>query len=129
MPLYELGVILDPEATAEEETAVLERLETLITESGGEVVDKDAWGRRQLAFPIQKKNYGIYHFWAFNAGGEVIGKLAFEMRTNDTVMRSLTLNMDRELRRKHKMDRQERAKVAHKAARAAAKAEAAADEQ
>lgn len=129
MPLYELGVILDPEATNEEEATALERLETLITESGGEMVEKDSWGRRQLAYPIQKKNYGVYHFWKFNCGGEVMSKLEFELRTNDLVMRSLTLNMDRELQRKHKMDRQEKAKAAHKAARAAAASERAADEQ
>lgn len=129
MPLYELGVILDPEASTEEETTALERLESLITESGGEMVGKDSWGRRQLAYPIRKKNYGVYHFWTFNCGGEVIDKLEFELRTNDAVMRSLMLNMDRELRRKRKMDRQEKAKAAHKAARAAAASQATADEQ
>jgi small subunit ribosomal protein S6 len=123
MPLFELGVILDPEATTEEETQVLERLEAIITSAGGEVVDKDVWGRRQLAYPIRKKNYGSYQFWKFNVGGDVMAKLNFELRTNDLVMRSLILNLDRELKRKHKMDRQEKAKVAHKAAKAAAAAE------
>ena len=66
MPLYDLGVIIDPEVPPEEETGALERLETIITEAGGEIVDKDAWGRRQLAYPIRKKNYGVYHFWKFN---------------------------------------------------------------
>ncbi len=123
MPLFELGVILDPEATTEEETQALERLETIITSAGGEVVDKDVWGRRQLAYPIRKKNYGTYQFWKFNVGGEVISKLNFELRTNDLVMRSLILNLDRELKRKHKMDRQQQAKAEHKAAKAAAAAE------
>ncbi len=123
MPLFELGVILDPEATTEEETQALERLETIITSAGGEVVDKDVWGRRQLAYPIRKKNYGSYQFWKFNVGGEVISTLNFELRTNDLVMRSLILNLDRELKRKHKMDRQQQAKAEHKAAKAAAAAE------
>ena len=128
MPLYELGVIIDPEVPPEEETGALERLEGIITDSGGEVVDKDAWGRRQLAYPIRKKNHGVYHFWKFESGGEVLEKLNFEMRTNDAVMRSLILNMDRELRRKRKMDAKIEARAAKKAAKAAAKAEAAADE-
>ena len=51
MPLYELGVIIDPEVPPEEETAALERLEKIITDAEGEVKEKDAWGRRQLAFP------------------------------------------------------------------------------
>ena len=128
MPLYELGVIIDPEIPPEEEASTLERLEGIITDAGGEVAEKDAWGRRQLAYPIRKKNYGVYHFWKVNVGGEALDKLNFEMRTNDSVMRSLILNMDRELRRKRKMDAKYEARAAKKAAKAAAKAENAADE-
>jgi small subunit ribosomal protein S6 len=128
MPLYELGVIIDPEIPPEDETETLERLEGIITEAGGEVAAKDTWGRRQLAYPINKKNYGVYHFWKFNVGGEALQKLNFEMRTNDAVIRSLILNMDRELRRKRKMDAKYEARAAAKAAKAAAKAESAADE-
>jgi len=124
MPLYELGVITDPEAAPEDETSTLERLEKIITDAGGELVDKDEWGRRQLAYPIKKKNYGVYHFWKFESPGDVLEKLNFEMRTNDVVMRFLTLNLDRELRRKRKGDKKAEAKVAKKAAKAAAKAAA-----
>ena len=126
MPLYELGVIIDPEVPPEDETSTLERLQGIIADAGGEMVKQDTWGRRQLAYPINKKNYGVYHFWAFDVGGEVLDKLNFEMRTNDAVMRSLILNMDRELRRKRKMDVKLEARAAKKAAKAAAKAEAAA---
>jgi small subunit ribosomal protein S6 len=123
MPLYELGLIIDPEVPPEDEKSTLERLETMITEAEGTVVDKDTWGRRQLAYPINKENYGVYHFWKFESTGQILTDLNFEMRTNDAVMRSLILNLDRELRRKKKMD----AKVAAKAAKKAAKAQAAAE--
>jgi small subunit ribosomal protein S6 len=128
MPLYELGVIIDPEVAAEQETEALERLEAIITEAGGTIEDRDAWGRRQLAYPIRKKNWGIYHFWKFEVEGDALGKLNFEMRTNDAVMRFLTLNLDRELRRKRKMDAKLEAKAAAKAAKRQAAAEAAAEE-
>jgi len=131
MSLYELGVIIDPEAPPEDETATLERLEAIITDTGGEMLDKDGWGRRQLAYPIKKKTHGVYHFWKFNAGNDALDKLNFEMRTNDAVMRSLILNLDRELRRKRKMDAKQDARAAAKAAKrqAAAEADAAADIQ
>ena len=128
MPLYDFGVIIDPEIPPEEETSTLERLEGIITDAGGEVAEKDTWGRRQLAYPIRKKNFGVYHFWKVNVGGEALEKLNFEMRTNDAVLRSLILNMDRELRRKRKMDAKYEARAAKKAAKAAAKAESAANE-
>ena len=114
MPLYELGVIIDPEVSPENETGAMERLEAIITEAGGEVVDRDAWGRRQLAYPIHKKNYGVYHFWKFDVCGQILTSLNFEMRTNDAVMRSLILNLDRELRRKRKMDIKLQAKAEKK---------------
>ena len=125
MTFYELGIIVDPEAPPEDETSALERLEGIIIDAGGEMVDKDARGRRQLAYPIKKKNYGVYHFWTFNVDGEALDQLNFEMRTNDVVLRSLILNMDRELRRKRKMDAKQAARAEKKAAKAAAKAEAA----
>ena len=125
--MYELGVIIDPEVPPEEETATLERLEAIITGAGGEMMAKDTWGRRQLAYSIKKKNYGVYHFWKFNVGGEVLQKLNFEMRTSDSVMRSLVLNLDHELRRKRKMDRKYESRAAVKAARRAARSEAEAD--
>ncbi len=71
MPLYELGVIIDPEVDPESETAALERLQAIITDAGGSLVEQNTWGRRQLAYPIRKKNFGVYHFWKFEVGGEV----------------------------------------------------------
>jgi small subunit ribosomal protein S6 len=124
MPLYELGVIIDPEVEPESETAALERLQAIITDAGGSLVEQNAWGRRQLAYPIRKKNFGVYHFWKFEVGGEAIDKLVFELRTNDAVMRSLVLNLDTELRRKRKMDAKQVARAAAKAAKRAAAAEA-----
>ena len=126
MPLYELGIIVDPEVPPEEETTALERLETIITDNDGTMVEKDARGRRQLAYPIKKKNYGVYHFWTFEVAGDVLEKLNFELRTNDVIMRSLTLNLDRELRRKRKLDKKRDERQAKKAAKKAAAAEAAA---
>lgn len=126
MPLYELGLIVDPEVPPEEEATALERIETIITENGGTMVEKDARGRRQLAYPIKKKNYGVYHFWTFEVGGDVLEKLNFELRTSDVIMRSLTLNLDRELRRKRKLDKKRDERQAKKAAKRAAAAEAAA---
>jgi small subunit ribosomal protein S6 len=128
MPLYELGVIIDPEVAPEDESSALERLQTIITDAGGTLVEQNSWGRRQLAYPIRKKNFGVYHFWKFEAEGDVMEKLNFEMRTNDAVMRSLILNLDRELRRKRKMDAKQEARAAAKAAKRAAAAETAAEE-
>jgi len=127
MALYELGIIIDPEVSPEEETEVLERLEKLVTEPGGDVLDRDAWGRRQLAYPIRKKTHGIYHFWKLEMPEAGMGALNFELRMNDHIMRSLILNMDRELKRKRKRVRLDRVKAEKKAAKQ--EAVAASDEE
>jgi small subunit ribosomal protein S6 len=127
MPLYELGVIIDPEAAPEDETAALARFEAIITKAGGQVVARDPWGRRQLAYAIKKRHHGIYHFWKFEVTGEALAPLTFELRTNDLVLRSLTLNLDRELRRKRKGERRDKVEAAKRAARA--EAQAVADEE
>ena len=124
MPLYELGIIVDPEAAPEDETTGLGRLEAIITDAGGELVERDTWGRRQLAYPIKKRTHGVYHFWKFQVGGEVLEPLTFELRTNDLFLRYLTLNLDRELQRKRKGERREQAEAAKRAARAEAQATA-----
>lgn len=113
--MYELGLIVDPEATPEEEQGLLDRIETLVTEAGGQIVNKDAWGRRQLAYPIDKKNYGVYHFWKLEVGGDILSTLEFELRTHDLAMRHLVLNLDRELRRERKRKRTEQVKARRKA--------------
>lgn len=128
MPVYELGVIIDPEIPPEDETAAIERLEKIITDSGGTVEDRDSWGRRQLAYSIKKKTHGVYHFWKFESDGQVMTDLNFELKTNDAVMRSLVLNLDRELKRKRKIDAKLKVRAAKKAAKAQAKLEQADDE-
>jgi len=129
MPMYELGVILDPEASPEDEAGALERLEKVITDAGGQVVNKDAWGRRQLAYPIKKRSFGIYHFWRFDVTGQILRELNFELRTNDLFLRHLTLNLDRELRRHRKGERVQQELAAKKAAKIEAAAMAADEEQ
>lgn len=124
MPLYELGVVLDPEVGPDDETAALDRLEKIIADRKGKIVEKDAWGRRRLAYPIKKRTHGVYHFWKFDVDGQIMTDLNFELRTNDVFMRSLVLNLDREMKRQRKTDRQLQAKAAAKAAKAEAKAKA-----
>lgn len=124
MPLYEVGLIIDPELDSDEEKATLDALEEVITKGGGEVMERDAWGRRELAYSIQDHTHGVYHFWKFQLDGDQLEELNFVLKTNDHVLRSLTLNMDRELKRVRKRERVNRAEAAKKAAKSRAAAEA-----
>ncbi len=125
MPLYELGVILDPTLEDEQRTAFLGELKELLAKEGATIVKEDVWGKRTLAYLIDHKREGYYVFWQYEAPGTVIKPLEYRLRLSDQVMRYLNLNLDREMQRARKM---EKVRAAQKAAKRAAKerAEAAA---
>lgn len=118
MPTYELGLVLIPELEGEERDAFLGELRQLIVGAGGEIVKEDDWGKRSLAYTISHKRDGFYTFWTFQAPGTVVAPMEYKLRISDQVLRHLFLNMDRELRRSHKMDRVRAARKAKKAAAA-----------
>ena len=87
MPLYELGVIIDPEIPPEEETSTLERLEAIITDAGGEVAAKDAWGRRQLAYLFQDGDHIFVLVLDADDVVHVEGSGGFKTITNEQAFR------------------------------------------
>jgi len=118
MPLYELGVILDPTLEDEQRTAFLGELKELLAKEGATIVKEDVWGKRTLAYLIDHKREGYYVFWQYEAPGTVIKPLEYRLRLSDQVMRYLNLNLDREMQRARKM---EKVRAAQKAAKRAAK--------
>lgn len=115
MPTYELGLVLTPELEGEERDAFLGEIRQLIIAAGGEINQQDDWGKRSLAYPINHKRDGFYTFWTFEAPGTVVAPLEYKLRISDHVLRHLVLNMDRELRRSHKMERVRAARKTKKA--------------
>ncbi len=59
---YELGFILNPEVNEEQTRSILERIEQIVTNHGGQVMRVNQWGRRRLAYPIQHNRDGFYVF-------------------------------------------------------------------
>ncbi|MFA7407733.1 MAG: 30S ribosomal protein S6 [Anaerolineaceae bacterium] len=60
MRQYELILILQPDLEDETRSGVIERINTMITESGGEIIKTDIWGTRQLAYEIEDFREGFY---------------------------------------------------------------------
>jgi len=131
MALYELGLVLIPELEGEDREAFLSELRALVTGGGASIVREDVWGKRNLAYEIRHKREGFYVFWQFDGSGAVIKPLEYKLRLSDQVLRYLTLNLDREMRRSRKMERrraERKAKAAASRAEAAAAGPAAAEE-
>lgn len=93
---YELMVVLTPELDEAGVTAATERLTTLVSGRGGEVVDVQSWGRRRLAYPIQKHRDGYYAVAKLKLAPEAAEPLDRSLRLNEAVIRHLLVRLDEE---------------------------------
>ena len=91
---YELMVILDPDL---EERTIAPSLDTFlnVVRTGGGTVDKvDIWGRRRLAFEIDKKAEGIYAVIDLQADPQAVAELDRQLRLNESVLRTKVIRPD-----------------------------------
>jgi len=86
---YELMIVLEPNFSEEESQAKIEEIKKLIVGAGGEVVKEDAWGKRVLAYPINKLKEGVYHLLNFKLAPSEVGGLEKRLNLEDNVLRLL----------------------------------------
>jgi len=86
---YEILLMLDPDLSDERQEEIIVRTRELIEQGGGTWVGHDPWGRRRLAYPIDKKNEGIYHLLQFDAEPETVDELTRILKISDGVMRHM----------------------------------------
>ena len=93
--LYESTFIVNAALDDAQIDGVIEKVKDVITKNGGEVRDLAKWGRKRFAYSIRKKNNGFYVVVEFNATGEVIPKLERHYQLDETVIRYLTIALDK----------------------------------
>ena len=98
-PGYEFSYVLDGVLAEDQIKDLVVRINKYITENGGEVVDTDEWGMRQLAYPIKNRNNGYYVNLYFNAPPDFPAKLERQLIIEESVLRSLVLKMDSKMKR------------------------------
>src|SRR3954464_4618956 len=81
--------MLDPEQAEAHQDDLIARLRKLVESSGGTWRSHDAWGRRRLAYPISKKNEGVYHLVVFDADAETLAEINRVLKIDDAVLRHL----------------------------------------
>ena len=94
MKKYELTVILKPHFEEEPAKAEFEKIQALITRFGGTVEKVDIWGKRRLAYEIQKIREGIYCFITFQAEPETPAEIESRLRIAEEVLRYLIVCID-----------------------------------
>ncbi|MFI3209385.1 MAG: 30S ribosomal protein S6 [Eubacteriales bacterium] len=94
MNKYELCVVLNAKIEDDVRTAELEKVKELISRFGGNVTDVDEWGKKRLAYEIQKMKEGYYFFIHFDATSEVVSEVEQRIRIMDNVLRFLSIRQD-----------------------------------
>ncbi|MDY0296153.1 MAG: 30S ribosomal protein S6 [Acidobacteriota bacterium] len=100
---YEIGFIVNPDATEEEVKKVNELVVSLVEKNAGKVEKLDEWGRRPLAYPIQDHQEGIYTFAHVTMGGGSIAELEKRIKLNEKVMRYIVVRLDERLRKSNRL--------------------------
>lgn len=102
---YELMFILDPQSE-DAEQEIRQRVEGAITSRDGTVVSYERLGKRRLAYPIKKRNYGIYYLVNFKGEGRVVGAVENFLRWNTDILRHIIINFSpKELALREKTER------------------------
>jgi small subunit ribosomal protein S6 len=91
---YETIYILRPDAATEQIHDVNTRIRKIIEESGGSLIRVDNWGKRKLAYEINKQLKGIYLYWLYLGGAELVAEIERNLRMLDLVIRYYTVKID-----------------------------------
>ena len=94
MNKYELAVVLNVKLEDEERAAAIEKITNYITRFGGTVTNIDEWGKKRLAYEIQKMKEAYYYFIHFESDAETPSEIEQRIRIMDNVIRFLCVRQD-----------------------------------
>lgn len=90
MRQYETMVIIDAMISDDAINAEIENIATMIT-NGGEILRRDDWGKRKLAYSIKKRQHGFYVIFYYKAEAAVVAAMEAALKLNENVLRWMTL--------------------------------------
>ncbi len=94
MNKYELAVVVNAKAEDEVRTATIEKVKEYITRFGGTVTNVDEWGKKRLAYEIQKMKEGFYYFIQFESDSNCPNEVEKNVRIMEDVIRYLCVRQD-----------------------------------
>jgi small subunit ribosomal protein S6 len=98
MRRYELMLVLRPDVADDKAQAVIDRTTRQIVAGGGQIVKVAPWGRRRLAYPIDRYREGSYHIVLFEGPGDVIAEMERTLLITEEVLRHLVTRDERPAR-------------------------------
>ena len=94
MNKYELAVVVSAKIEDDERAAVVDKCKALIERFGGTVTNVDEWGKKKLAYEIQKMKEGFYYFIQFDSDANCPAEVEQRVRIMESVIRFLCIRQD-----------------------------------
>jgi small subunit ribosomal protein S6 len=94
MNQYETGFIVAPNLSEEETSALIEQMAEVIPAKKGQMIKKELWGKRKLAYPIKKFTEGVYVFFTYEGTPAVPAELERKFKQTDSILRFMTIKKD-----------------------------------
>ncbi len=115
MRRYEVVFVLAPTMAEEEVDQLIDSYSAVAQEVGAEVVQLDKWGKRRLAFPVQKHTEGYYTVLTLEEeAAKSVAELERRFKVNDSVIRFLSVRIDQEVKRAEKFEQKKERRQARK---------------
>jgi len=92
---YETVFILNPVLSDVQIKETVKKFEDYLVSKGAEMISKEDWGLKKLAYPIQNKKSGFYHLFEYKLDGQMLTPFELEFRRDDSVMRYLSVRLDK----------------------------------
>ncbi len=94
MRRYELMLVIRPDVADDKSQALVDRTTRGVVSAGGQIVKVAPWGRRRLAYPIDRHREGSYHIILFEAPSDAIVELEHTLQISEEVLRHLVTRVD-----------------------------------
>ena len=95
MNSYEIALIVRPDVEEEAQKELIEQLSQLLTTQGGQVDNVEEWGRRRLAYPINKVNEGYYYFIHGQFATSVLHDINRAAKLSEDILRHMVIRQDK----------------------------------
>ena len=99
MKQYELTILLKPELEANLESS-LKKIRDIVTANKGKINSEDNWGKKRLAYPINREDFAIYICFEVELPSEAVAKISQTLNITDIVLRYLLVSVDYKIKAK-----------------------------
>lgn len=119
MRQYETAFLITPKLEEDETEKLIEQMAEVVKKKKGKMVNIEKWGKRRLAYPIDKMDEAVYVFFHYQGDPDIPHELQRRFRQTETILRYLTLKKDEQAqpRKKTKTSRKEKTKPAEEKAK------------